>query len=79
MVTKGTTMRFYWSYKSLPELSALPEAERRAVWRRAVRQTNERWQTWAVYVLLIPVIPAGRWTGSLVGHEEIGTAVGVLI
>jgi hypothetical protein len=79
MVTKGTTMRFYWSYKSLPGLSALPVAERRAAWRRAVWQANERWQTWAVYLLFIPLVFAGRRIGSLVGHEEIGTAVGVLI
>ncbi len=72
-------MRFYWSYKSLPELSALPVAERRAAWWRAVWQAKERWQTWAAYLLFIPLVFAGRWIGSLVGHEEIGAAVGVLI
>jgi hypothetical protein len=72
-------MQFYWSYGSLPELSALPVAERRAAWRRAVWQANERWQTWVGYLLFIPLVFAGRWIGSLIGHEEIGATVGLLI
>jgi hypothetical protein len=77
--TKGTTMRFYWSYMSLPELSDLPVAEQRAAGRRVHWQLHKRWQTWPVYLLFLPLVFAGRWIGSFVGHEEIGTAVGVLI
>jgi hypothetical protein len=72
-------MRFYWSYKSLPELSALPEAERWAAWRRAHRQAYEHWQTWAGNLTLIPLVWGGWWLGSLVGHEEIGGIIGALI
>jgi len=72
-------MRFYWSYKSLPELSDLPVAEQRAAWRRAHWQVHERWQTWAVYLVFLPLVLVCRWIGSFVGHEEIGTVVGVLI
>ena len=72
-------MRFYWSYKNLPELSALPVAERRAVWRRAVWQANERWQTWVAYLLFIPLVFAGHRIGLLVGHEEIGATIAILI
>jgi hypothetical protein len=72
-------MRFYWSYKSLPELSDLPAAEQRAAGRRVNWQVHERWQTWAVYLAFLPFVLVCRWVGSLVGHEEIGTIVGVLI
>jgi len=79
MVIRGTTMRFYWSYKSLPELSDLPVAEQRAAARRVHWQLHKRWQTWAVYLAFLPLILVCRWIGSFVGHEEIGTDVGVLI
>lgn len=72
-------MRFYWSYKSPPELSGPPAAEQRAAGRRINRQVHERWQTWAVYLAFLPLVLACRWIGSFVGHEEIGTTVGVLI
>jgi hypothetical protein len=72
-------MRFYWSYKNLPELSALTVAERCAAWRRTVWQANERWQAWVAYLLFIPLVFAGHRLGLLVGHEEIGATVGILI
>lgn len=72
-------MRFYWSYKSLPELSDLPVAEQRTAARLAHWQVHERWQTWAVYLAFLPFVLVCRWIGSFVGHEEIATIVGVLI
>jgi positive regulator of sigma E activity len=72
-------MRFYWSYKSLPELSDLPAAEQRAAGRRVNPQVHERWQTWAVYLAFLLLVLVCRWIGSFVGREEIGTIVGVLI
>lgn len=64
-------MRIHWSYKSLPELSALSDAERRAAWRRAVWKAYDHWQTWVSLLLTGPWILIGRWIGSSVGHQEI--------
>jgi hypothetical protein len=76
---RETTVQFYWSYKNLPELSALPVDERRVAWRRAVWRAWERWQTWAAYLLFVPLVLGSWWIGLLVGHEEIGGIVGLLI
>ena len=76
---KETMMRFYWSYKNLPELSALQAAEQRAAWRRAHWQAHESWQPWVVYLLCFSFPLVGWWIGALIGHEEIGTAIGFVI
>jgi hypothetical protein len=69
-------MPIYWTYKNLPELSALSDAERKVVWRRAVRQAFESWQTWASAALIIPLVFIGAWIGASIGHESIGMAIG---
>jgi hypothetical protein len=73
-------MPIHWSYKSLPELSALPAAERKDAWKKANWQAYEHWQTWLVlliaYILVAPVI---SWLGSKFGHDLIGTMTGILI
>ena len=73
-------MPIHWSYKTLPELSALPATERKDVWKKAYSQAFEHWQTWLVlavaYSLVAPVI---AWLGSRFGYDLIGTMIGILI
>ncbi|HEY2228241.1 MAG TPA: hypothetical protein VGI22_11010 [Xanthobacteraceae bacterium] len=57
----------------------MSDAERRIAWWRAVWQALEHWQTWTAWLLFIPLASAGRWLGSLVGHEEIGLSIGIAI
>jgi hypothetical protein len=40
-------MQLYWGLKSIPELSGLPPAERRRVWRAGHWKAYRHWQTWA--------------------------------
>jgi len=73
-------MPIYWSYKSLPELSALPAAEHKEVWKKAVWHVYGYWQTWLVLPLaLVPIMLIGSWLGSMVGHDVIGTVIGAAI
>lgn len=73
-------MPIHWSYKSLPELSALSAAERKEVWKKAYSQAYEHWQTWLMlpiaFILVAPVI---SWLGSMLGHDLIGTMTGILL
>jgi hypothetical protein len=73
-------MPIHWSYKSLPELSALSAAERKDVWKKAVGRAYGRWQTWLVLPLaFIPMTLVGSWLGSTFGHDFIGMMIGVVI
>jgi hypothetical protein len=72
-------MPIHLSYKSLPELSALSGAERKRIWRAAVSKAFEHWQVQAGFLLTIPLMLAGYWLGSMIGHEYIGALIGGVI
>jgi hypothetical protein len=73
-------MPIHWSYRSLPELSALPAVERKDVWKKAIWQAYEHWQTWLVFpIAFILVAPVISWLGSMLGHGLIGAMTGILI
>jgi predicted lysophospholipase L1 biosynthesis ABC-type transport system permease subunit len=73
-------MPIHWSYKSLPELSTLPAAERKEVWKRAVWRAAERWQTWLVFpIAFILVVPVTCWLGLMFGDYLLGIAAGGII
>jgi hypothetical protein len=44
-------MKVYWSLESLPELSDLPHAERRRLWRECWWKVLDHWQVWVVYLV----------------------------
>jgi uncharacterized membrane protein YedE/YeeE len=71
-------MPIHWSYKSLPELSALSDAERKEVWEKAVGQAYGRWQTLvAMWIIASSAVLVGGWLGSTFGHYFVGLAIGV--
>ena len=73
-------MPIHWSYKSLPELTDLADAERKNVWKKANRQAYEHWQTWlASAIVFALMVLLGHWLGSMFGHDFIGTIVGVAL
>lgn len=73
-------MPIQWSYKSLPELAALPAAERKSVWKKAIWRAYEHWQTWlASAIVYILLWFAGIWLGSTFGHDFIGMIVGLAL
>jgi hypothetical protein len=57
-------MQIYWSYHSIPELASLPEARRRAIWKRCRRRKTAGLWYWLVFVpiwvAIMYVIPDGR-------------------
>jgi uncharacterized membrane protein YccC len=70
-------MPIHWSHKGLPELSALSDVERKDVWKKAIGQAYERWQTWlASAIVFILVMPAGGWLGSRFENTFIGMMIG---
>jgi hypothetical protein len=70
-------MPIHWSYKSLPELAALSDAERKDVWKKANWQAYEQWQTWlATAIVFALMVFLGRWLGSTFGHDFIGMIAG---
>ena len=73
-------MPIHWSYKSLPELAALSDAERKDVWKKANWQAYEHWQTWlATAIVFALMVFLGRWLGSTFGHDFIGMIAGVVL
>lgn len=73
-------MPIYWSYKRLPELSALPDAERKEVWRKAVQRAYERWESWLVMpIVFILLYPIGSWLGSTIGNDFVGFMTPILV
>lgn len=69
-------MLIHWSYKSLPELSALSDAERKAVWKKATRQAREQWQTLlAVTIVSVSMLYVGDWLGSRFGEYFLGLVI----
>ena len=52
-------MRWHWSYKSLPELAGLPDAERRQVWERAGRRAFRRPVVWLAVLGQAAVVLVG--------------------
>jgi len=50
-------MGIHWSYRTVPELQALPEAARLPAWRAAYRAGLRRWQPWVVFVVTLLLVP----------------------
>ena len=69
-------MRIYWTVRQIPELAALPRAERGVVWRRAYARAFRHWQTWAGLVSCGALAGVGGYVGGLLGHAYVGAGVG---
>jgi hypothetical protein len=77
---RGEAMPIYWSYKRLPELSALPDAERKDVWRKPVQRAYERWESWLVLpIAFIVMYPIGSWLGSTIGNDFVGFMIPLVV
>jgi len=72
-------MPIHWSYKNLPELAALSDAERRDVWKKAIWQAYEQWQTLlASAIVFALMVFLGSWLGSMFGNDFIGMMAGIV-
>jgi hypothetical protein len=73
-------MKVYWSLRSIPELSDLPHAERRRLWRECWWKVLDHWQVWVVYFVGCLGIFGGMfvaaWLSLAVG---LGWGVGLLL
>jgi hypothetical protein len=69
-------MQFYWSLKSIPELSGLSLSERRRAWRAAYCQSYNHWQTWVSVVGVGLFMMIGSTLGARIGHQSIGELIG---
>lgn len=47
----GYEMKLYWSLRSIPELSDLPRAEQRRLWRECWWKVIRHWQVWLVFLV----------------------------
>ena len=69
-------MPIHWSYKSLPELSALPAAERKDVWKKATDQAYGRWQNFLALLAVSVAIPfVADPLGSMLGSYLVGLGI----
>ncbi len=78
-------MRIYWSLKSIPELSDLPNEERRQIWVATRRGPFRHWQYWAavlgaflVLMLLVPLVDVVQSMGSRIVIYSLALYVFVL-
>jgi hypothetical protein len=79
-------MKIYWTKKSIPELSQLPDEERKAIWRRCCAKATGNWKTWIVlFVLCATFIDCtgffartwGLW-GAVIGGIIVGSVSGLI-
>ena len=69
-------MPIHWSYKSLPELSGLTDAERKDVWKKATDQAYRQWQTFLTLLAVSVAIPfVADPLGSLLGSYLVGLGI----
>ena len=52
-------MRWHWSYKSLPELAGLPDADKERVWERGSRRAARRPAVWLAAAAQAAVVLVG--------------------
>lgn len=72
-------MTFYWTLKSIPELSAEEPSERRRLWRAAVSKAHRHWQPWlALFGIWLVTFLASGW-GTRLGYPVAGGMVGAFI
>lgn len=69
-------MQIYWSFKSIPELSGMPAAERGRVWRAVSWKTLRHWQTWAALAGAGLCSAAGGYLGLLVDPSMTSQIIG---
>lgn len=69
-------MRFYWSLKSIPELSELPRAERGRRWRAVSWKTFRHWQTWVSLAGLALYSAIGVYLGALIDPSTTSQIIG---
>jgi hypothetical protein len=72
-------MALNWSIASIPELAHLPPAERERAWKLAGRKAFRDWHAWVSLLGCGAIALVGGVLGSLIGHEDLGTAAGSLI
>jgi hypothetical protein len=71
-------MPIHWSYKSLPELSGLTDAERKDVWKKATDQAYGQRQTFVAMVIVAVLMPlVADPLGSMLGSYFAGLLVAV--
>lgn len=46
-------MKFYWKWRSVPELADLTPAEKRIAWRTCYRRSLRHWQAWAGIIISV--------------------------
>jgi hypothetical protein len=69
-------MPIHWSYKSLPEISGLSDAERKDVWKKATDQAYGQWQTLlAMLIVCVPIPFVADPLGSMFGSYFLGLVV----
>ena len=79
-------MKIYWTIKSIPELSQLPDEERKAIWRRCCARATGNWKTWIEFLVLCTTFfyctgffarTWGLW-GAVSGSIIVGSVAGVI-
>jgi len=79
-------MEFYWTTKSISELSNLPDQERKAIWRLCWAKASRTWKTrvevfvfWVALIFCIgfSVNTWGLWGGIIVGIIA-GAVIGII-
>jgi hypothetical protein len=79
-------MEFYWTIKSIPELSKLHDEERKAIWRSCWVKASRNWKTRVEVLLIWGVVffcagfsarTWGLW-GGITGGIIVGAVMGIV-
>ncbi len=79
-------MKIYWTIKSIPELSNLPDEERRRIWRRCWAKASGNWKTWIELCALCSTLALFTWffgrtwglLGGIIGGIIVGSVLGLI-
>jgi hypothetical protein len=72
-------MPIHWSYKSIPELAPLSDAERDDIWHTASSRARRRWETWASAIVIALFAAGGAKLGLSFDHLYAGTIAGAAL
>jgi predicted MFS family arabinose efflux permease len=64
-------MKFYWKANSIPEVAALPQAERRQVLRECKWKVFRNWQVWLAMVGLFICVAIGCAIGDWLAPSHV--------
>lgn len=66
-------MKFYWSWRTFPELAHIPQVERKKIWNKALSKSWRSWEPYIGFISFVVIINIGFdfLETTILGHPFI--------